>query len=223
LKKIDTLRRKKSIFMVKFFEKIIVLVMALLACKGCTINRVTTSTSQATPDLVETVTPECLDAFPPISVRGNESSNGLEIDGDTLEVQGEAQKSLDEYSKAYLLYLKELGYATRRSMRGDPTALKLVNSSIESPEFPFKVGRVFAQVGKHESAINCFTESLNQKTALSTIDADAYLNRGESYLAIGQKEKARQDYQKAVELFQQYNMPQYEKKAAEKLRSVTPR
>lgn len=209
--------------MVKIFDKIVVLVMALLTCNGCTVNRVTTSNSQTTSSLVGSVTPECLTAFSKIPVRGNESSRSLEDDGDTLEVQGEAQKSLDKYSQAYLLYLKELGYATRRSMRGDPTALKEVNRSIQSPEFPFKVGRVFAQIGKHESAINCFTESINQKTAFSTIDADAYLNRGESYLAIEQKEKARQDYQKAVELFQQYNMPEYEKKAADKLRSVTPR
>jgi tetratricopeptide (TPR) repeat protein len=213
--------------MVDFFDKIILLVMALLTCNACTVNRIISFNNQATPSPVETVTPECLTAFPNISVRGNVSSKDLEDDADTLEVQGEAQKSLDKYSQAYLVYLKELGDATRRSMRGDPTALKEMNSSIESAGFPLKVGRVFAQIGKHELAINCFTESLNQKNPLSTINANpynasAYLNRGDSYLAIGQKEKARQDYQKAVKFFQQYMMPENEKKAADKLRSITP-
>jgi Flp pilus assembly protein TadD len=85
----------------------------------------------------------------------------------------------------------------------------------------FKVGRAAAKAEKHEMAITCFTESLANKIEKPN-DASAYLNRGEAYLTTGQREKARQDYQKAATLFQQYKLPQYQKMAADKLRSITP-
>jgi hypothetical protein len=48
------------------------------------------------------------------------------------------------------------------------------------------------------------------------------LNRAESYIAVGQKEKARQDYQKSANLFEQYKLPQYKKMAVDKLNSLIP-
>jgi hypothetical protein len=56
-------------------------------------------------------------------------------------------------------------------MKGDPSASMEVNTSIESPEFSFKVGRVFARTGKPEIALNCFTESLDKKLKLPTMRA----------------------------------------------------
>jgi tetratricopeptide (TPR) repeat protein len=171
--------------------------------------------------LTEATNPDCLKSLPNVPVRKDESSKDIEIEGDKFEAQGKGQEAINKYSEAYLLYQGELGYATGRAMRGDPSASMEINTSIAAPEFPFKVGRAFAKAGKHEIAISCFSESLTRKISAPN-DASAYLNRGEAYLATGQKEKARQDYQNAAELFQKYKLPQYQKMATDRLRSVTP-
>lgn len=221
---------KKSKFMVNFFAKLISgiligLAIALLLRNGCTANPVTTSNTEASPSPspVETVATDCLNSLPRVTVQKDEdkTSSDVEAEGDKLETQGKGQAALDKYSEAHILYWGELGYATGRAAKGDPSAFIEVNISIKSPEFPFKVARAAAKAGNHKMAITCFTESLNKKIA-SPNDASAYLNRAEAYLATGQKEKARLDYQKAADLFQQYKLPQYKKMAADKLRSVAP-
>ncbi|MEG4294812.1 tetratricopeptide repeat protein [Microcoleus sp. C2C3] len=214
--------------MVKFFGKLISgvligLAIALLIRNGCTANPVTTSNTEASPSPVETATPDCLTSLSKVTVQKDEdkSSRDVEAEGDKFETQGKGQEALNKYNKARILYFKELSYATEKLKEGDQSAFMETNTSIESPEFPFKLGRAFAKTGKHEIAINCFTKSLKEKINPPN-DASAYLNRGEAYLATGQKEKARQDYQKSVDLFQKHNLPQYKKMAADKLRSVTP-
>lgn len=210
--------------MTNHFRKTIVLIVILI-CNGCTANPVTTSNTEASPSPspVEAAASDCLNFLPKVTVQKDEdkSSRDVETEGDKLEAQGKGQAALNKYSEAYLLYSGELGYATGRAMRGDPSAFIEVNTSINSAEFPFKVGRAFAKVGKSEVAITCFTESLNNKIA-SPNDASAYLNRGDSYRAIGQKVQARQDYQKSADLFQQYKLPQYKKMATERLRTMSP-
>jgi tetratricopeptide (TPR) repeat protein len=209
--------------MVNFFGKRMVLMIALLTCNSCTYHSVTTLTigTSSSPSSVKVAVPDCLESLPNVPVRKDKSSRDVETEADGLEMQGKGQPALDKYSEAYLLHLREKGYAAGRAMRGDPSASLEINTSIESPEFPFKIGRAFAKAGKHEIAIRCFTESLNKKIA-SPNDASAYLNRGEAYLATGQKQRARLNYQKAADLFQKYKLPQYQKMAADKLRSVTP-
>jgi tetratricopeptide (TPR) repeat protein len=213
--------------MANLFGKIIVLVIAVIVCNGCTVS-VKTSNSEMSPSPIEVAspevaTPDCLESLAKISTQKNEDeySRDVEAQADKLEAAGKGQEALNKYSEAYLLHSGEKGYAAGRAMRGDPSASLEINTSIESPEFPFKVGRAFAKAGKHEVAITCFTESLDKKVA-SPNDASAYLNRGEAYLTTGQKEKARQDYQKSAELFQKYKLPQYQKMATDRLRSTTP-
>lgn len=208
--------------MIKFFGKLmraalIGAVTVLVIRNGCTVKPETTSNSETSSDSVSTLTPDCLKSLPNVLIRKDEDSADVEAEGDKLK----GQAALNKYSEARLLYLGELGYATARAMKGDPSASMELNLSIASSKFPFKVGQAFAQTGKHEIAITCFTESLSEKL-LPPNDASAYLSRGEAYLATGEKLKARQDYQKSAELFQKYKLPQYSKKATDRLRSITP-
>ena len=211
--------------MMIFFYKRIVLVIALLICNGCTAQTVTTSNNPSpspspNPSSTEAATPDCLKSLPSVSVRKDESSKDVETEGDKFETQGKGQEALNKYSEAYLLYQGELGYATGRAMKGDPSASMEVNTSIESPEFSFKVGRVFARTGKHEIAINCFTESLDKKIKAPN-DASAYLNRGDAHERIGAKDKAKSDFQQAVNLFKKYKLPSYQKLAESRLQTFT--
>jgi tetratricopeptide (TPR) repeat protein len=214
--------------MMIFFDKRIVLVIALLICNGCTAQTVTTSNSPSlspspspspSPSLSEVATPDCLKSLPSVSVRKDKSSKEVETEGDKFEAQGKGQEAIDKYSEAYLLYQGELGYATGRAMRGDPSASMEVNTSMASPEFPFKIGRTAAKVGNHKMAITCFTESLDRKIA-SPNDANAYLNRGDAHERMGAKEKARKDFQQAVNLFKKYKLPSYQKLAESRLKTV---
>jgi tetratricopeptide (TPR) repeat protein len=214
--------------MTKFIGKIMVSMIVVLTC-SCTVKTTVTPKNEPSPNPsfspspIEAVAPDCLTSLSKITVQKDEEklSKDIEAEGDKFEAQGNGQEAVNKYSEAYLLHWGEKGYAAGRAMRGDPSASLELNTSIESPEFPFKVGRAFAKIGKNEIAIGCFTESLTRKIA-SPNDASAYLNRGEAYLATGQKEKARQDYQNAAELFQKYKLPQYQKMATDKLRSVSP-
>lgn len=214
--------------MINYLTRKFVLAAMVLTC-SCTVKIATTSNTEASPSPspspspVEVAALDCLTSLSKVTTQKDKekSSREVEIEGDKFEAQGKGQEALNKYSKAYLLHSGEKGYAIGRAMRGDPSASLEINTSIESAEFPFKVGRAAAKAGKHEMAISCFTESLNKKIA-SPNDASAYLNRGDAYLTTGQKEKARLDYQKASDLFQQYKLPQYQKMIADRLRSVTP-
>ena len=215
--------------MTNFLNKIMGLMIVVVTCNSCTARTTVTSKNEPSPNLslspspIETVAPDCLTTLSKITIQKDEekSSKEVEAEGDKLEAQGKGQEALNKYSEAYILYQGELGYATGRAMRGDPSASIEINTSIAEPEFPFKIGRAFAKIGKHKIAISCFSESLTRKIA-SPNDASAYLNRAEAYIATGQKEKARQDYQKSATLFQKYKLPQYQKMATDKLRSVSP-
>ena len=193
----------------------------VLAVRTCA-NRPEVSTDTETSPSPEAVASDCLKSLPTVAaIRKEESSEDVEAEADKLEEQGKGKEALSKYSEAYLLYQGEWGYALGRNMRGDPSFLMELNRSVESPEFPFKVGRAFAQSRKHEIAIGCFTESLTKQIDAPN-DASAYLNRGASYSAIAQKDKARQDYQKSVDLFQKYKLPDRKKEALDRLRTVTP-
>ncbi len=212
--------------MQNFFTRSTVFVIVLLTCHGCVAVPVpipipiSSSTDKAIP---EVATPDCLDSLPNIFIEKNrkqKSWEDVEAEADKLEEQGKGQEALNKYSAAHALYFAELG----RTQKPDPSPSEATETSVgsvESPEFFFKIGRAFAKTGKHQIAISCFNESLNREIR-SPNDASAYLNRGYSYSATGDREKARQDYQESADLFRKYKLPQYRKKALDSLKSVTP-
>lgn len=190
---------------------------------GCMGAPISSDEASSTPlqQSPEAAAPNCLESLPNVPTRKDESSKDVEAEADKLEEQGKGQEAINKYSEARLLHFSELGYATGRALRGDISASMEVNMSVESPEFLFKVGRAYAKTGKHQIAISCFTESLDKKIDQPN-DASAYLNRGASYLNIGEKEKARQDYRKSADLFQKYKLPHYKKEALDRLGSTNP-
>jgi tetratricopeptide (TPR) repeat protein len=214
--------------MISHFTKTTALAIALLACNGCMVIPVPIpipipiSNDQASPSRVEAAAPDCLTSLPNVGIRKDESSEDVEAQADKLEAQGKGQEALNKYSEARTLYFGELGWAAGRALgHGDISAVDEINTSVESPEFLFKLGRAYAKTRKHQVAISCFSQSLDGEIEQPN-DASAYLNRGEAYLATGEKEKARQDYQKSADLFQQYKLPQYKKMATDRLGNATP-
>lgn len=214
--------------MTNFIGKIMVLMIVVLTCNSCTVKTAVTPRNEPSPNPslnpspIEPVAPDCLTSLSKITVQKDEekSSKDVEAEGDKLEAQGKGQEALNKYSEAYLIHWGEKGYAAGRAMRGDPSASLEMNTSIESPEFPFKLGRAFAKVGKHEIAINCFTKSLEGKIDKPN-DASAYLNRGDAHERMGAKGRAKKDFQQAANLFNKYKLPSYQKLAESRLQSVT--
>jgi tetratricopeptide (TPR) repeat protein len=215
----------------KNFTKTATLAIAFLACHGCALvpaivsdpnKKVDPAQVQQKPGSLST-TPGCLSSLPnlPIEkIRKNESSENVEVEGDELEEKGQGREALDRYSEAQTLYFGELGYASGRALfHGDLGAAFEVNTSIGSPEFLFKIGRTFSKTGQYQAAINCFTESLEEKIA-SPNDAIAYLNRGDAYERMGIKAKAKADFQQATTLFKKYKQPTYQKVSEQRLEAV---
>jgi tetratricopeptide (TPR) repeat protein len=204
-----------------FFKKIMYCALAAalftLAVRLCSNSPELSSNNEVSSSPIATTASSCRNALPKGSVREDKSSKDVEAEGDKLE----GHEALNKYQEANILYAGELGYAIGRNMKGDPSALMELNKSVASAEFSFKVGRAFAKTGKHEIAIACFTESLREKIDKPN-DASAYLNRAEAYIAIGQKTKAIADLKLAANLFEQYKLPQYQKLATDRLRSITP-
>ena len=85
-------------------------------------------------------------------------------------------------------------------------------------ELNFKIGLTYAQLKKTNLAIDCFNEVLKEKGGIAPPNnATALLNRGDAYLNLGDKDKARQDYEEAAKLFEEYKLPAYKKRALDKL------
>ena len=209
-----------------FSTKSALLAIALLTCHGCVAVPVpipipiSISSDKATP---EVATPDCLDSLPNILIektRKQKPWQDVEAEADKLEEQGKGQEALNKYSAAHALYFAELD-RTQKPNSSPDEATEASVSSVESPEFFFKIGRAFAKTGKHQIAISCFDESLSKEIEPPN-DARAYLNRGYSYSATGNREKAREDYQQSADLFRKYKLPQYRKEALDSLKSVTP-
>jgi tetratricopeptide (TPR) repeat protein len=84
----------------------------------------------------------------------------------------------------------------------------------------FKVGQSYAQLGKLESALDCFNGTL-KVGILPPNDAIAYLNRGDVYERMGAKDKAKADFQQAANLFKKHKLPSYQKLSQKRLQAVT--
>ena len=210
-----------------FTKKLPVVAIALLTCQSCMIIPLpipipVSSETSPSPSQQSSAPLDCFDSLPDIpieKIRKTETSEDVEAEADKLAEQGKGQEALDKYSEAYTLYFGELGRATGKALgQGDYSAAAEMNTSVESPEFLFKIGQAFAQTGKHETAIDCFTKSLSEIEPPN--DASAYMNRGDAYFNTGDKEKARQDYQESADLFRKYKLPQYRKIALSKLKAA---
>jgi tetratricopeptide (TPR) repeat protein len=90
----------------------------------------------------------------------------------------------------------------------------------KSAELNFKVGQSYAQLGKLESALDCFNGTL-KVGIFPPNDAITYLNRGDVYERRGVKDKAKTDFQQAANLFKKHNLPSYEKLAQKRLQAAT--
>lgn len=211
--------------MINFFRKLtsgILIGLTITALVRFCYKSNTPKNNTTNPNSTKLITLDCLKSLPNnVPIRKDESSKDVETEGDKFEAQGKGQEALNKYTEAHRLYLRELGYATGRALRGDPSASMEINISITLPEFKFKLGRAFAKTDKQKEAITCFTESLNEKIDKPN-DASAYLNRAEAYIATGKKAEAIADLRQAANLFKQYNLPQYQKMATNRLRSITP-
>jgi tetratricopeptide (TPR) repeat protein len=199
------------------FTKSITVSIVFLTCHGCTFLGPISK--------VFSKTPRCLESLPrvPISAKDKDkSSEEVEVEADKLEEEGRGRESLNRYGETYTIYAEELKrFAMEIAIeKADPNEIDNINPSlVDTPEHIFKVGRAFAQNNQNQVAINCFTEVLDKKIAAPN-DAIAYLNRGDSYEKIGIKNKARDDFRLAVNLFKKHNQPSYQKIAEQRLQAV---
>lgn len=206
------------------FTKTAIFTIALLTCHGCAlVPAIVSTSSEASPSPSSSTIPDCLNSLPnlPIGqIRKGKSSADVEAEADELEEQGKGQEALNKYSEAHTLYFGELGRASGRALWGDYSATMKINISVNSPTFSFKVGRAFAKNGQYPPAIGCFTESLDEGISAPN-DAIAYLNRGDAYERIGNKEKAKANFQQATNLFKKYRLASYKKDAEKRILSVS--
>jgi tetratricopeptide (TPR) repeat protein len=161
-----------------------------------------------------------------------EKSDALEAVADKLATAGKHKEAIRKYNEAGAALLSE-AIADGRAEDMEISAIwnslgdegaegfrqenqELVQKSAESN---FKIGSSYARIGKYENAINCFNDVL-KIGILPPNDAIAYLNRGDAYERIGNKEKAKADFQQAVTLFKKHKQPTYQKMSEQRLRAV---
>ena len=211
--------------MQNFFIKSTALAIALVGCYGCALTPglfLDSTKKEVDPAPNQSTNRDCLGSLPnlPIEkIRKNESSENVEAEADQLEEQGKGEQALEKYSEAHTLYFGELGRASGRALWGDFDATMDINISVGSPTFSFKVGRAFARSNQYSAAIACFNESLEGGISAPN-DAIAHLNRGDAYERMGDKIKAKVDFQQAVNLFKKYKLASYQKTSEQRLKSI---
>ncbi len=77
----------------------------------------------------------------------------------------------------------------------------LTEDDSDDPEHLYNLGLVFMRRGQHLPAVRTFTMYLNSGGLKAQYEADGYNNRGISYRALKEYERAIADYSKAIELF----------------------
>ena len=154
-----------------------------------------------------------------------QSSESLETAADKLVAAGKHKEAIGKYNEAGAAALNE-AIADGRAEKmddyvGDVEGFRAENRPLiqKSAEFNFKIGQSYAQLGKLESALDCFNGTL-KVGILPPNDAIAYLNRGDTHERMGAKEKARTDFQQATNLFKKYKLPSYEKLAQKRLQAT---
>jgi tetratricopeptide (TPR) repeat protein len=155
-----------------------------------------------------------------------ESSASLEIAADQLATTGQHQEAVRKYNEAGAALLNEAIADGRaqgmENYTGNIEGFRKENRPLiqKSAEFNFKVGQSYAQLGKLESAIDCFNGTL-KVGILPPNDAIAYLNRGDAYEKLGAKDKAKADFQQAANLFKKHKLPSYQKLSEQRLEAVS--
>lgn len=230
--------------------KPLMLAFALL-CGGCTLIPVpipipipidTSPTESATPSLPpdrdeakldkkykNTCYADSLTEIEGRAITGN--SGTLEAVGDKLAAAGKHQEAIRKYNEAGAALLNE-SVIDGSALEMEIDALfrnreemgefrekhrPLVQRSAESN---FKIGRSYVELGKYENAIDCFDSAL-KIGILPPNDATTYLNRGDAYERIGNKAKAKADFQQAGILFKKYKHPAHEKIAKQRLQTIS--
>lgn len=154
------------------------------------------------------------------------SSESLETAGDKLAGAGKHKEAIGKYNEAGVATLNEAitdGRAeSMENYTGDVEGFRKENRLLiqKSAELNFKVGQSYAQLGKLESAFDCFNGTL-KVGILPPNDAIAYLNRGDVYERMGAKDKAKTDFQQAANLFKKHKLPSYKKLAQKRLQAAT--
>jgi tetratricopeptide (TPR) repeat protein len=161
-----------------------------------------------------------------------EKSNNLEIEADKLAAAGKHSEAIRKYNEAAAAALNE-AIADGSAEDVEISALwhSGSNEGIEgfrkenqqilqkSAEINFKIGSSYTRLGQYEQAIDCFDGTI--KTGiLPPNDAIAYLNRGDAYERIGDKTKAKADFQQAAILFKQHKQPTYQKMSEQRLQAI---
>ncbi|MCC3506237.1 MULTISPECIES: tetratricopeptide repeat protein [unclassified Microcoleus] len=226
-----------------------ILAIALL-CGGCTLVQVpipipipidTSPTESAAPSLPpdrdeaklnekykNTCYADGLTEIEGRAITGN--SGALEALGDKLATAGKHQEAIRKYNEAGASLLNE---SVRDGSALDVEVDALFRSKEEIEEFRekhrlliqrsaesnFKIGRSYAALGKYENAIDCFDSAL-KIGILPPNDATTYLNRGDAYEKIGNKAKAKADFQQAAILFKNHKQFTYEKTAKQMLQTI---
>lgn len=159
-----------------------------------------------------------------------ESSSNLEAAGDKLAVAGKHKEAIRKYNEA--------GAAAMNEAIADGSALDMEIDTFlyskdeveafhekhrlvaqRSAELNFKVGSSYARIKEYEKAIDCFNGTI-KIGILPPNDAVAHLNRGDAYERMGDKIKAKADFQQAVNLFKKYKLASYQKTSEQRLKSI---
>lgn len=212
------------------------LVIALLTCHSCLVipppvpppilvtSDKEAETTQLEAGLEKTCYADALTESEGRKITG--ASENLETAGDKLAGAGKHKEAIEKYNEAGAATLNEAianGRAENmENYTGDVEGFRKENRPLiqKSAELNFKVNQSYAQLGKLESALDCFNGTVKVGILLLN-DAIAYLNRGDVYERRGAKDKAKTDFQQAANLFKKYNLPSYEKLAQKRLLAAT--
>ncbi|MEG4915739.1 tetratricopeptide repeat protein [Microcoleus sp. B7-D4] len=155
----------------------------------------------------------------------SENSEKLEATADKLAATGKHKDAIRKYHESGAAALNEAiasgSTAEIEDYVGDVEDFRNENRQLiqKSAEFDFKLGQSYAQIGKLESAIDCFNRTL-KIGILPPNDAITYLNRGDAYERTGDKDRARSDFQQAANLFKKYKLSSYQKQAEKRLQTT---
>jgi tetratricopeptide (TPR) repeat protein len=181
-------------------------------------------TTQLEPGLEKTCYAEALTKSEGVKI--TESSASLESAADKLATAGKHKEAIRRYNEAGAATLNEaIADGRAENMEnyvGDVEGFRAENRPLiqKSAELNFKIGQSYAQLGKLESALDCFNGTL-KVGILPPNDAIAYLNRGDVHEKMGAKDKAKADFQEAASLFKKYKLSSYEKLSEKRRQAVT--
>jgi tetratricopeptide (TPR) repeat protein len=214
--------------------------IALLACQSCLVSSTPvplpvpvtadekTETTQLEAGWENTCSADALTQSQASKL--SESSKSLEAAADKLAAAGKHKEAIRKYNEAEAAALNEAiaegrGNEIEESVirhSGDLEGFRKENrvGLEKSAGVLFKLGQSYAQLGKLESALDCFNGTL-KLGILPPNDAITYLNRGDTHERMGAKDKAKADFQQATNLFKKHKLASYQKLAERRLQAAT--